>query len=97
VPTPPVNSQPIAYPQPADSTITFAYKLLAPSSSVSIYVYNLMGAQVAVFGPAAGVTGVNSYTPPEGISKFAPGIYFYIVKAPDSGTKFNVDKFIVER
>jgi hypothetical protein len=102
VPTPPVAEQPIAYPQPASDTITFAYKLRAPSATVKIYVYNLMGTQVAVFGPYAGIAGINTAKidpaqPDKGLSKFAPGIYFYIIKAPDSGSRFDVQKFEVEK
>ncbi len=92
-PTPPVTSGSIAYPQPAANTITFAYNLPTPSS-VKIYVYNLIGVEVAVF---EGAPGNNPATVTCDISKFAPGMYFYIIKAPDIGVKFAVNKFEVEK
>ncbi len=93
-PTPPVSAQPYTYPQPAANTVTFAYNLTAPSS-VKIYVYNLIGVRVAVF-EQSGSQGMN-YLHNCDISKFAPGIYFYLIKAPDAGVKFAVNKFEVER
>ena len=95
VTTPPVIYQPIAYPQPASQKITFAYKLTA-AAQVKIYVYNLMGSQVAVFEAAAAGPGINS-SPAFDISKFAPGVYFYMVKTTDPAVKFDVQKILVER
>lgn len=94
IPTPPVNYEPITFPQPAANTITFAYKLIVPAS-VKIYVYNMMGTEVAIFDQAAGVPGIN--TSVCNVSKFPPGIYFYIIKVPDTGKKFKVNKFMIER
>jgi hypothetical protein len=59
-----------------------------------------MGTQVAVFDAGQGTASLPPMPPDIAtfdISKFAPGVYFYIVKAPDSGSKFNVEKFEVER
>jgi hypothetical protein len=89
-----VSNEPIVYPQPADNTITFAYTLSA-RSGVKIFVYNLVGAQVAVFEQAAGAAGIN--TAECDVSKLSPGIYFYIIKAPDSGVKFKVNKFMIKK
>lgn len=94
VPTPPVTYEPITFPQPAANTITFAYKLSVPAS-VKIFVYNMMGTEVAVLDQAAGISGINTLVCD--VSKFPPGIYFYIIKVPDTGEKFKVNKFMIER
>jgi hypothetical protein len=85
---------PIAYPQPAKNSLTFGYAL-STGSSVKVYVYNLMGTQVAVFENAFAPAGTDTFVCD--VSKFPPGMYFYIIKAPDSGSKFKVAKFMVER
>lgn len=93
-PVPPVLYQPVAYPQPASDSISFAYKLNS-DSWVKIYIYNLMASQVAVFEVSSAPAGISSAM--FDISKFAPGVYFYLVKTGDPAVKFSVQKFLVER
>jgi hypothetical protein len=85
---------PIAYPQPASNSITFAYAL-STGSAIKVYVYNLMGTQIAVYEQAYVPAGTHSFVCD--VSKYPPGMYFYIIKATDSGTKFKAAKFMVER
>ena len=82
-----------AYPQPAGGSITFAYRL-SKAGKVSVNVYNLGGLPVAVLDAGVGATGDN--TSAFDISALSPGVYFYIIKC-DTGDKFRVNKFVVER
>jgi hypothetical protein len=85
---------PIAYPQPAGDKITFGYSL-SSASAIKIYVYNIMGTQVAVFEQAINKAGTN--TAVFSVRKFTPGMYFYIIKVPGTDIKFKATKFMVER
>ena len=82
-----------AYPQPAGNSITFAYKL-SKAGKVSVNVFNLSGLPVAALD--GGIKGTGDNASAFDISSLAPGIYFYIIKS-DTGDKFGVNKFVVER
>jgi len=82
-------------PQPASDWAVFVF-VLEEDSEAELNIYNLAGMLVAQeqFG---GIRGINEVT--VDTRGFAPGIYFYIIKAKGSTKKekFRVDKFLIRK
>lgn len=85
------------YPQPASEKVTFVYSL-RDYADVRIIVYNVAGMDVAVL-KAAGKPGNNNRAELN-LSGFAPGVYYYVIKADYSTEKMKIckpGKFLVVR
>ena len=86
-----------AYPQPASDRVNFAFGL-DEASQVTLEVYNVLGILVArndqYFQQSpANIISLNT-------ASFAPGVYYYIIKAQKSGggeIKFRAKKFMVAK
>jgi len=92
------DTKPIAYPQPAMNTLSFAYRLSAAGRAAKVYVYNIAGSKVAEFDGTANA-GTN-VIPNIDITKMASGLYFYLVKVTEidgSVSSLKLSKFAVER
>ncbi|MCX8093629.1 MAG: IPT/TIG domain-containing protein, partial [Candidatus Goldbacteria bacterium] len=85
------------WPQPARDELNIVYGLNIPAF-ITIYIYNAAGTYIANINHNG--TNSNTNTVKIDVSKFSPGIYYYIIKAKtiDGGEiKFKVNKFIIER
>lgn len=83
------------YPQPAKGSMTIVYPL-AQEADITVNVYNLAAIKVAEFTGHG--MGVENNTINTDVSKFAPGIYYYIITGKTLGgqnIKLPVNKFMV--
>lgn len=87
-----------AYPQPAQDKISFVYHLNEQSiSDVHIYIYNAQGIIMAELSDDPGVKTEN-HQKELNTEGFAPGVYFYTIKAQTASGKdigFKTGKFLI--
>lgn len=84
-----------ACPQPASTAVTIVYGL-NEAAEVKVFLYNTAGMPAADF--VSHGLAYDSNTLVIGLNKFAPGIYYYIIKATTASgrdVKFKPGKFLV--
>jgi hypothetical protein len=80
------------YPQPADTVLYIVYGSDA-AGQAKINIYNSAGSLVAQVDDAASVSSSNLAV--IDLSKFSPGVYYYIIKL--AGVQFKPGKFLVSK
>jgi len=92
-----VEENSYCWPQPANRELNIVYGLNT-SANISINIYNAAGNFVGNINDSSAISNFN--TVKIDVSRFSPGIYYYIIKAKTNDgkeIKFKVNKFIVER